>query len=191
MVYYSLGANGADAGIRRLSLDGGSISRLNDRPARARLGPDASGYLSLSAVQQFMVWTPLNGGAARELNQVFVPGGAFDVSRDGTRAAWTGPNAAVAYFYCELPACATVKTLAASPRALGTIRLTPDNSGVAFIDESNMNVWVQPFDGRPAYALTSFHDLTVQDFDWSYDGKHLAIMRSESRQDIVMIKGLR
>jgi outer membrane protein assembly factor BamB len=191
MVYSSLGANGSDIGIRRLALESGSISHLDDRPTRVRLAPDASGYLLVSAVKQFMVWTPFGGGAARELNKEFVPGGAFDVSRDGTRAVWAGPRAAVAYFYCDLPACATVKTVAAAPRSLGVIRLVPDNSGVAFIDESGMNIWVQPFDGRPAYALTSFRDLTLQDFDWSHDGKHLAIMRSEGRQDIVMIKGLR
>jgi hypothetical protein len=84
-----------------------------------------------------------------------------------------------------------VKTVGAPPRALGVIRITPDNTGVAYVDESRLNLWVQPFDGRPAYALTSFSDLAVQDFDWSFDGKHLAIMRSDGRQDIVMIKGLR
>src|SRR6185369_9100240 len=130
------------------------------RPTRVRLWPDASGYLTLSAIKQFMVWTPLDGGAARELNKAFIPGGAFDVSRDGRRAVWAGPQAAVSYYYCDLPACASVTTLPAAPRALGVIRLTPDNLGVAFIDESKTNIWLQPFDGRPAYALTSFRDLT-------------------------------
>jgi hypothetical protein len=147
--------------------------------------------VSVSAVRQFLIWTPLSGGAARELNQEFVPGSAFDVSRDGKRAVWAGPRAAVAYYYCELPACASAKTITAPPRALGVIRITPGNTGVAYIDESRLNIWVQPFDGRPSYALTSFSDLVVQDFDWSFDGKHLAIMRSDGRQDIVMIKGLR
>ncbi|MND00823.1 hypothetical protein D3C83_195650 [compost metagenome] len=50
---------------------------------------------------------------------------------------------------------------------------------------------VQPIDGRPAYALTSFTDMIVNDFDWSYDGKRLAIVRSDIRQDIVLLKGLR
>ena len=191
MVYASMGGNGSEVGLMRMTFDGGPHSRLDDRPSRVRLAPDASGYLSASAAMQFMVWTPLNGGPARDLNQVFVPGQAFDVSRDGIRVAWAAARAEVSYFYCDLPACANVKSVAASPRALGVIRITPDNTGVAFIDESRVNVWVQPFDGRPAHALTSFRDLTVQDFDWSHDGKHLAIMRSEGRQDIVMVKGLR
>lgn len=190
-VYASQGANGSAPGLMQMSLDGGPISRLEGRPMRVRVAPDGSGYLTLSPVRQFMVWTPLNGGAARELNQEFVPGGAFDVSRDGTRTAWAGAKAATAYYYCDLPACVDVKTLATIPRALGVIRLMPDNSGVAFIDESKTNIWVQPFDGRPADALTSFRDLTLQDFDWSYDGRQLAIMRSEERQDIAMIRGLR
>jgi len=191
IAYSSMGGDGSAASLSQMSLDGGPIRQLESRPTRVRLVPDASGYVGLSAISQLMIWTPLNGGAVRELNQQFVPGAAFDVSRDGTRVAWAGAQAAVSYYYCDLPACATVKTLAAVPRALGVIRITADNSGVAFIDESRTNIWVQPFDGRAAYALTSFRDLTLQDFDWSYDGKHLAIMRSEGRQDIVMIKGLR
>jgi hypothetical protein len=191
MLYSSMGTNGSDTGIRQLSLDTGTISRLEDRPTRARLAPDVSGYLAISATKQTMVWTPLGGGPARELNQEFVPGQAFDVSRDGKRAVWTSPTADVTYSYCELPACTTVKSLKASRRALGVIRLTPDNTGVAYIDESRQNIWLQPLDGRPAFPLTSFRDMAVQDFDWSYDGKLLAIMRSETRQDIVMIKGLR
>jgi hypothetical protein len=191
MLFSSMGTNGSDAGMRQLSLDTGSINRLDDRPTRARLAPDASGYLAISANKQVMVWTPLTGGPARELNQEFVPGGAYDVSRDGKRAVWTSPTADVTYSYCEMPACASVKSLKAPRRALGVIRLTADKTGVAYIDESRLNIWVQPLDGGPAFPLTSFRDMTIQDFDWSYDGKQLAIMRSETRQDIIMIKGLR
>lgn len=187
----SVGGNGSDVGLMRMTLDGGSHSRLDARPTRARLAPDASGYLSTSAAMQFLVWTPLGGGAVRDLNQQFVPGQAFDVSRDGTRVAWAAARAEVSYYSCDLPACASVKSVAASPRALGVIRITPGNTGIAFIDEARLNVWVQPFDSRPAYPLTSFRDPAIQDFDWSFYGKQLAIMRSEGRQDIVMIKRLR
>jgi len=50
---------------------------------------------------------------------------------------------------------------------------------------------VQPLDGRAPYALTSFRDMVINDVDWSHDGKRLAIARSDIRQDIVMLKGLR
>jgi hypothetical protein len=191
LLYASIGANGSDLGIRRLNLDGGAVSRLHDTPARMRLAPDAAGYLLLTEPRLRLVWTPLNGGAARELNQEFVPGNAFDVSRDGTRVVWAGASAAVTYSYCELPACASARTITAPPRALGVIRITPGNTGVAYIDKTGSNIWLQPFDGGKSHPLTSFRDLVVQDFDWSFDGKHLAIMRSDGRQDIVMIKGLR
>ena len=76
------------------------------------------------------------------------------------------------------------------PRSLGTIRIVPDNRGIAYIEPSRRNIWVQPLDGRKPYALTSFEDQVINDFDWSFDGQRLAIARSEIRQDIVMLKGV-
>ena len=191
MLFYSLGADGAGAGIFRVNLETGATNRLSDQSRRVRLAPDAASYLVLSAVQQHLVWSPLEGGQVRTLYDRFIPGGAFDVSRDGRRIAFAGAEAIPVYSSCDLPACASFTKVTGPPRALGVIRLTPDNSGVAFIDVSRRNIFVQPLDGRHAYALTSFRDLAVQDFDWSHDGRHIAIMRSEGRQDIVMLKGLR
>jgi hypothetical protein len=69
--------------------------------------------------------------------------------------------------------------------------LTPDNHGVAYIDYAGRNLMVQPLHGRAPDALTWFRDMVIADFDWSFDRKRLAIARSDIRQDIVMVKGLR
>ena len=91
---------------------------------------------------------------------------------------------------CELPACTVRRTLAAPRRALGRIRWTPDGQGLAFKDPTNVNIMVQPFDGRPAYPLTHFSSGDVLDFAWSPDGGHLAIVRATTTNDIVLFKGL-
>ena len=132
--------------------------------------------------------TPLTLGSPIELGTRPVPSGGFDVSRDGKYAAFGWADT---FTICDLPACTSVRSVPRPERNLGTIRITPDNLGIAYISYSKRNVMVQPLDGRAAYALTSFRDMVVSDFDWSHDGKRLAIVRSEIRQDIVLLKGLR
>jgi hypothetical protein len=67
----------------------------------------------------------------------------------------------------------------------------PDDSGVAYIDATQSNLWVQPFDGNPPHQLTHFTDRIIEDFAWSHDGKRLAIARTTTTNDIVLFKGLR
>jgi Tol biopolymer transport system component len=52
------------------------------------------------------------------------------------------------------------------------------------------NIWVQPLDGRAAVRLTQFaeDDQTIRDFEWSPDGKRLAISRRTTEWDIVLFQ---
>jgi len=51
------------------------------------------------------------------------------------------------------------------------------------------NLKVIPLDGRAAYPLTHFTDAQrIVDFAWSDDGKHLAISRASTANDIVLFK---
>ena len=69
---------------------------------------------------------------------------------------------------------------------------TPDGRGIAFSDSTDpKNIWVQPIDGSARHPLTRFTDMTINDFAWSPDGKRLAITRSTTLADMVLIKGIR
>jgi hypothetical protein len=133
----------------------------------------------------------LDTGASSRLNDGFVPGAAYDVSRDSTSVLFHRAAGEGEIVICGLPACSAPRVIAAPRRSLGRIRFTPDGRGVAFKDPTNVNVMAQPFDGRPAYPVTHFTSGDILDFAWSADGARLAIVRATTTNDIVLFRGLR
>jgi Tol biopolymer transport system component len=49
-----------------------------------------------------------------------------------------------------------------------------------------MNLWSQPVSGGTPRQLTHFHDRILA-YDWSPDGKRLAITRAKFSSDVVLI----
>ena len=84
------------------------------------------------------------------------------------------------------------RTLTLPFGGVGRIRWTSNGRGLAFIDTTESNVWIQPFDGHPPQQLTRFADgQMITDFAWSPDGTRLAVARASTTTDIVLFKGLR
>ena len=50
------------------------------------------------------------------------------------------------------------------------------------------NLWLQHLDGTPGKQLTDFQSEFIRDFDYSYDGKQLAIIRGHRDADVVLIR---
>lgn len=95
---------------------------------------------------------------------------------------------------CDLPTCAHRKSVlrAANDAGTGHLRWTRDGRGIAYLDATQTNIWVQPFDSKPPYQLTRFTDSrTIGDFAWSRDGKRLAVSRVSVTNDIILFKGLK
>jgi eukaryotic-like serine/threonine-protein kinase len=82
------------------------------------------------------------------------------------------------------------RTLKPDPRVSGPAEFTPDGKALAYpITENGVqNLWIQPLDGSPGHQITNFKSGTFQQFDWSPDGKTLAILRSETQSDIVLLR---
>jgi eukaryotic-like serine/threonine-protein kinase len=68
--------------------------------------------------------------------------------------------------------------------------LAADGKGVIYPIRSGDtdNLWLQHFDGSPGKQLTDFNSEFVRDFDYSFDGKHLAVIRGHSESDVVLIR---
>jgi Tol biopolymer transport system component len=69
----------------------------------------------------------------------------------------------------------------------------PDNRALAYVDpRTQSDIWVQPLDGGPPRQLTHFpaDGQEIWDFDWSADGKRLAVARARMASDIVLFRGL-
>jgi hypothetical protein len=136
---------------------------------------------------------PLDGGSPTEIAHVFAALSSIDVSPDSRSIVFrarTKENQAVTMI-CDLPACKTPRILPALGEP-SPLRWTPDGKGIAYVPTATpSNAWIHPLDGGKEYQLTHFPDRMIVDLAWSHDGKHLAIARSSTTNDIVMFKGLK
>jgi Tol biopolymer transport system component len=73
------------------------------------------------------------------------------------------------------------------------IRWTPDSRALTYLVTSGgvSNIWRQPLDGGQPAPLTDFKAETIFRYDWSRDGKQLALARGTVTSDVVLIANLR
>ena len=73
------------------------------------------------------------------------------------------------------------------------MRWTPDGRALRYIDTQGgvSNIWSQPLDGTKPVQLTNFKTGRIFNFDWSRDGKWLALARGTTTSDVVLISDLR
>ena len=124
-------------------------------------------------------------------------GAALGISLDGSLVAYNIPTnqtnvnrVGVASVYGGDP----IKILDLPPRArLLQMRWTSDGRALTFIDNrgTGPNIWSQPLDDGPAQQLTDFKTGNIFNFDWSRDGKHLAIVRVSGSSDVVLMKNFK
>ena len=66
----------------------------------------------------------------------------------------------------------------------------PDGKSVAYIvrDQGVDNIFVQPLDGSPGHQITNFTSEHIAEFQWSPDGKNLAVARAQNTSDVVLLR---
>jgi TolB protein len=72
-------------------------------------------------------------------------------------------------------------------------RWTPDGTAVAYVDDEKgvSNIRTIQLDGSPPKQLTDFKSDQIFWFDWSRDGKQLALARGTQTSDVVLISDFR
>ncbi len=67
---------------------------------------------------------------------------------------------------------------------------TPDGKYVAYIvrDQGVDNIFVQSLDGSPGHQITNFTSQHIAEFQWSPDGKTLAVTRAQETSDVVLLQ---
>jgi len=70
------------------------------------------------------------------------------------------------------------------------VSFTRDGKGVVYPvrDGDVDNLWLQNLDGSPGKSLTNFKSELIRDFDYSVDGKQLAIIRGHRESDVVLLR---
>lgn len=83
-----------------------------------------------------------------------------------------------------------LQTMEYDPRHNGQLRFSPDGKAIVYpIREKGVdNLWRQPLDGSPGRKLTNFTSLKIYSYQWSPDGKSLALVRGLSPSDLVLIQ---
>ena len=80
------------------------------------------------------------------------------------------------------------------PRSGGTqIRWHPSGRSIVAVDTTGGvdNLWEEPIDGGPLRQITSYTRGAIYSFDYSPDGKSIAVLQGEPRNDVVIISDFR
>jgi Tol biopolymer transport system component len=149
-------------------------------------------FTNMSTRQLFKV--PLSGGKPQLVISALVENvGGYDFAPDGkTFVLGTYDFKAQRPTFSILSSDTSqiIKTYDYDPRHTGALRFLPDGKGIVYPihDKGADNLFVQPLDGSAGRQLTKFDSLHIYSYQFSPDGKRLALVRGDSPSDIVLIK---
>lgn len=88
----------------------------------------------------------------------------------------------------QLEGGAPIKVL--DPPVSARLRWMPDGRALCYIDirKGVSNLWRLPLDGGPPKQITDFKTDQIFQFDWSRDGRWLALARGSVTSDVVLVK---
>ncbi len=185
--------------VWRMDIDGSNPKQLTngDDDSWAWCSPDGQWvvYHSLALGKRTLRRVSINGGDSQQVTDYISI--CPVVSRDGkwissyyrpeTKAPWKmaiipfdgGPPVKI----FDVPENVVLQSL---------MRLTPDGRALAYITSRNgvSNIWIQPLDGTSPRQLTNFKSDQIFWYDWSPDGRQLAVSRGTVTSDVVLIKDL-
>jgi len=151
----------------------------------------------IDSVTRRLMRVPIGGGTPQVVTDTLAEGDSgFDLSPDG-RTLVLGTYD----FKAEKPTFSIMaadsgqilKSYEYDSRHTGQVRFAPDGKAVVYpVREKGVdNLWLQPLDGGPGRQLTNFDSLKIGSYQWSPDGKYLALVRGDSPSDIVLIQDAR
>jgi serine/threonine protein kinase/Tol biopolymer transport system component len=196
VVYSSASEREESPGLWRMSLDGSDAKLLMRDGALSSISPDSRWVICYKGGNPVTVWrVPLEGG---EPERVHLPEGGQAtgpfISPDGRlvaynyRAAEPGAQWRIAVFPFE-GGDAPSKVFDVVGAPVRQLRWTPDSRAVCHIDtpQGVSNVVCLPLDGGAPFPVTDFKTDRIDAFDWSADGRRLALSRGSLSSGVVLI----
>jgi Tol biopolymer transport system component len=192
-------------GIWRMDADGSNPMRIADETFA--ISPQCSSDGKWVVYLRGPSWAPvrvnISGAKPPEvLAQDFVEGFSLKVSPDGKQIAYlVSPVANPASPSASRPIQLKVIPLDGGapafqfdfPAAASAPRWAPDGEAVEFALTRNgvSNIWQQKLTGGPPKQITKFESGLIFDFDWSRDGRQLALTRGSVSSDVILISNFR
>jgi eukaryotic-like serine/threonine-protein kinase len=182
--------------IWRSEVDGSGLQSLTQgrRDFSPACSPDGKTVFYLDLTDGFFMKVPIGGGQTERVGkEIAETTGTFDIARDGKTAVLgtydfkaQKPNIAIV----SLDSGQLLQTMEYDTRHRGQLRFSPDGKAVVYpIREKGVdNLWRQPLDGSPGRQLTNFTSLKIYSYQWSPDGRSLALVRGDSPSDLVLIQ---
>jgi tRNA A-37 threonylcarbamoyl transferase component Bud32/dipeptidyl aminopeptidase/acylaminoacyl peptidase len=158
--------------------------------------PDASWYLYVDASDK-LFRAPLSGGAGHALTEAGAASGT-DISADGKLVLYRYQelvNGVFALFAGVMRSDDGVRTKSFRlPIGAGGLRWSPDGKSFQYglTRDGAGNLWEQPIAGGAARLITHFPPgEDIGGFEWSKDGKQLAVVRGHVNSNVIVISDFR
>src|ERR1700694_980348 len=182
--------------IWRSEGDGSGVRRLTEgrRDLYPVCSPDGKTVFYVDNTTAAYMKVPLDGGKPERFTKEYAEtNSGYDIARDGKTIVLgtydfkaQRPNISLV----SLDSGELLRTLEYDPRHEGQLRFSPDGKGIVYpVREKGVdNLWLQPLDGGPGRELTNFTSLKIYSYQWSPNGKNLALVRGDSPSDLVLIQ---
>jgi eukaryotic-like serine/threonine-protein kinase len=158
--------------------------------------PDASWYLYVDASDK-LFRAPLSGGTGHALTEAGAAAGT-DISADGKLILYRYQelvNGVFGLFAGVIGSDDGVRTKSFRlPIGAGGLRWSPDGRSFQYglTRDGAGNIWEQPIAGGPARQITHFPPgEDIGGFEWSKDGKQLAVVRGHINSNVIVISDFR
>ena len=205
LLSWSLREGKATTNIWRTDADGSHPKQLtNGKEERSVLCSRDGKWVYYSDLTTFrLMRLPIDGGSAEFVESSDTPTGfvtgAANFSPDGKWlpeiAAFRSPGAAnittkIALIDVTAKSAATMKFLVPRAEIAPPVAFMPDGKAVAYniVENGFGNIWLQPLDGSPGHRLTNFSSNQISAFQFSPDGKSMAIARVHVVSDVVLLR---
>jgi serine/threonine protein kinase/WD40 repeat protein len=198
-IVYSAG-NVSFSAIWRADRDGSNPQQLTGGPSDIYPQCTHDGHWLVYAKHEGRIpimRVPLAGGSPQQLADALANYNAFAVSPDSKWLLIEGfagsepGNIDEEYFQLlDFTTGKPVRRLPFDRHRSGPPRFTPDGKSFVYpVRERGIeNLFAQPIDGSPGHTISSFTTTdSIFDFAFSRDGKSLALIRSHSTSDVVLI----
>ncbi len=70
---------------------------------------------------------------------------------------------------------------------LSIIQWLRDGKSLSYYDERDVNIWIQPLNGRTPKRITNFNSQQVFFFDWAPDNARIALLRGQELRDVILL----